>query len=197
MNKTVLVLAGAALLAIPSVHAQGRNSTAFHGSRPAAYSRSAFYNHGSAYNHGHYYRGRGRGRFYYLGGVPYYYPFFDYGFGYPYYYGGGFGYGFATPYYGGYAGEFDPAYGYYAPPPYDARLDERLAPGSAPSSSQSLPGAVQSQLAKRGYYKGKVTGEFNESSRSALRRFQKDNHLKDTGRIDEPTLKALGFSDRR
>jgi hypothetical protein len=203
MNKSILTIAGIALLAVPSVQAQGRNgagrqtnSQAF-ASRQALYSRHAGYNRSTAFFHGNRYHHRGRGRYYYLGGIPYYYPFFDYGFGYPYYYGSGFGYGFSTPDYGGFGSDFDPGYGYYGAPRYDARLDERIAPGDAPAGGQSLPSAVQGQLAKRGYYKGKVDGELGDGSRSALRRFQKDNKLKETGRIDEPTLRALGFSDRR
>lgn len=129
--------------------------------------------------------------------MPYFYPFFDYGFGYPYYYGSSFGYGYATPY-GGYGyGDVGPDPGAYGAPPYDGRIVDESRPGHLPPGTPSLPSAVQQQLAKRGYYKGKVDGQFGDSSRSALRRFQKDNHLKETGLIDEPTLKALGFGDRR
>ena len=61
----------------------------------------------------------------------------------------------------------------------------------------SLPEEVQRQLSKRGYYKGSVDGQFGPESRSALSRFQRKQGLKDTGKIDEATLEALGFTDHR
>ncbi len=65
---------------------------------------------------------------------------------------------------------------------------------SAPQSgAKSLPGAVQRQLAERGYYKGGIDGQFGPASKSALKRFQRNNDIKSTGLIDEPSLKALGF----
>jgi hypothetical protein len=126
-----------------------------------------------------YYHG-GRGHYYYLGGVPYFYPYYAFGFGYPYYY---YGLGYNTPYYG---------YG-YPDPAYEGRIVGQN--GSEPGAS--LPGAVQKQLAKRGYYKGTIDGEFGPATRSALSRFQRDNNLKETGRIDEATLQALGFLNHR
>ena len=200
MNKTLFVIAGVALLAIPSLHAQGRGRGAGAASRGGtqsiAASRGATYNRSFALNRGSRFGGnryRGRGRYYYYGGVPYFYPFFDYGFGYPYY-GGGFGYGFGyNSFYSDYAG---PGPGYYDTP-YAGTIVNESAPGNLPPSGTSLQTVIQRQLSKRGYYKGPIDGDFGDSSRTALRHFQKDNRLKDTGRIDEPTLKALGFTDRR
>ena len=53
--------------------------------------------------------------------------------------------------------------------------------------------AVQEALVKQGY-KVKVDGMMGQKTRSALRRFQKKNKLKATGRIDESTLARLGVS---
>ena len=114
--------------------------------------------------------------------MPYFYPFFDVGFGYPAY-AYGYGVGFNTPY----------GYG-YGDGAYEGRIVQDSAPGSGP---RSLPAVVQRQLAQRGYYKGAIDGEFGPASRSALARFQRKNGLNETGRIDEPTLQALGFSDHR
>lgn len=197
MNKSLLTIAGIALLAVPSLHAQerghfagraARGGSAFAG-RPIAFNHGGF-NHGG-YHNGSHYRGHGgyRGRYYYFGGEPFFYPFFDYGYGYPGYYGGAFGYGYAGPYYGG--------SGWYGDGPYEGRIVEDTTPENLPTGAHSLPAAVQRQLAKRGYYKGSIDGEFGDGSRSALRRFQRANGLKETGRIDEPSLQALGFSDHR
>ena len=194
MLKTLLVVCGVLVISAAGLQAQGVHSFAGHGSlaaaRPSAY---------RGYNGG-YYRGHGggyRGRFYYLGGIPYFYPF-DFGFGYPYYAGyyGGFGDGYGY----GYGGAYGYGGGY---PGNDGAYNGRLADGESgnanggQSGGASLPEAVQRQLAKRGYYKGSVDGQFGAESRSALIRFQKKQGLKETGRIDEPTLEALGFTDHR
>ena len=41
-----------------------------------------------------------------------------------------------------------------------------------------------------------MDGQFGPASRSALSRFQQKQGLKETGKIDEPTLEALGFTDQ-
>ena len=200
MLKTLLALCGAILLAAPGLHAQGTRSYGGGGARAEAASggsRSYAGGRGYAYRgayrgsyRGGYYGGHGYGRYYYLGGVGYYYPFF------------GYGYGFGYPYYGydgfwnGYAGA---PYGYGdGPGAYEGRVTDQGGPGAPDEEKGSeLPKAVQRQLAKRGYYKGTVDGDFGAASRAALSHFQKDNHLKETGRIDEDSLEALGFTDHR
>lgn len=146
------------------------------------------------YSDGRSHRYRGGGRYYYLAGVPYFYPSFGFGFGYPSYYYNNFGY------YGGYYDEPYPPDYYVGPAdqPYEGRIVEETAPGGKPAlkGARSLPAAVQRQLAEQGYYKGSIDGEFGPASKSALRRFQRDRDLKETGLIDEATLKALGFSTR-
>jgi hypothetical protein len=169
MLKNILAFTAAALLLAPCVHAQ------YH--RDAAAGRVAY----ARPNHWH-----GGGRYYYFGGVPYFYPFYGIGFGYPYYYDYGYGY----PGYPGYYGD--------VPPPGDAPYEGRITDSSsAGHNGPSMTAVVQQQLAKRGYYKGAIDGDFGPASRSALSRFQRENGLKETGRIDEPTLMALGFSDHR
>ena len=199
MTKSLLIIAGIALLAVPSVQAQGRGRAGGAAPGPASVGRgglvgrsgAGFYRGGSRYGG---YRGY-RGRYYYLGGVPYFYPFFDYGFGYPFY-GAGFysGYGGGFGDYGAYGG-YGP--GGYGAAPYDASIVDEGGNRSRQPNTRSLPAVVQRQLAERDYYKGSIDGEFGEGSRSALRRFQREHRLKDTGRIDEATLQALGFADHR
>ena len=55
----------------------------------------------------------------------------------------------------------------------------------------TLVESVQNELAKRGYYGGSVDSMYNDATRTALRRFQTDQHLAVTGRINEATLHAL------
>lgn len=54
--------------------------------------------------------------------------------------------------------------------------------------------AVQSELARLGYYKSKVGGVLDRDTREAVRAYQKDNGLKATGRIDLPTYGKLGLA---
>ena len=63
-----------------------------------------------------------------------------------------------------------------------------------PSTSQgpdSLVEAVQGELAKRGYFDGKPDAMYSDATKVAIRRFQTDQHLPATGRINEATLHAL------
>src|SRR5215470_15684400 len=51
--------------------------------------------------------------------------------------------------------------------------------------------AVQAELISRGYYKSKVTGVLDRDTREAVRAFQSDSGLKDSGRIDMETYRKL------
>jgi Putative peptidoglycan binding domain len=52
---------------------------------------------------------------------------------------------------------------------------------------------VQHALKDRGYYEGPFDNILGESTKKAIRRFQKDHHLK-TGNLTDETLRALGLS---
>ena len=54
--------------------------------------------------------------------------------------------------------------------------------------------AAQNRLTELGYYHGKCSGNYLEGTQSAVRRFQKYNGLKETGKLDLPTW-AILFSD--
>ena len=99
-------------------------------------------------------------------------------------YGGSFSYGGGFYPYGYYAPAF--GYGYYgAPVVYGpSRYYDRLA---AP-----VEVAVQRALRRLGYYHGPIDGEIGSGSRAAIRRFQADNGLEVSGRIDRPLLRSLG-----
>jgi peptidoglycan hydrolase-like protein with peptidoglycan-binding domain len=51
--------------------------------------------------------------------------------------------------------------------------------------------AVQAELTLRGYYKSKITGVLDRDTRAAVRAYQADNGLKDSGRIDMETYGKL------
>ncbi len=193
MIKTLLATTGAVILAASALQAAPMGSFGgVHGASAGAGARSqvrpsANYSH--AYGGSHYgyrgYRG-GYGHRYYFGGVPYFYDPFFFGFGYGYYGG----------YYGGPVGVGPYGYGYNNGA-YDGRVvDGQDHNGDNNSDPSALPKEVQKQLSKRGYYKGSIDGDFGPASKSALTRFQRDNNLRATGRVDGATLKALGFEDR-
>ncbi|MBA2431416.1 MAG: peptidoglycan-binding protein [Chthoniobacterales bacterium] len=52
---------------------------------------------------------------------------------------------------------------------------------------------VQIELRRMGYYRGAIDGLIGPMTRSALTRFQRDNGLPVTRRIDGPTLASLGL----
>ena len=51
--------------------------------------------------------------------------------------------------------------------------------------------AVQTELARRGYYYGPIDGVLGAGSREAIRSFQRAENLPVTGLIDPSLLKAL------
>ena len=229
--KTLLVLSGAVLLSVPVMRAQshGFSGGAHAGSfaaRPAAghhsfaarggnYGRGSYYRNGYGHGYGGY--GHGYGRYYYLGGIPYFYPFYGFGYGYGGFYGDGYG-GYGDGFYGSYAGGGYGDAGYNGQGgygneqggygnggtgggAYEGRITNGTRSGQnggqTAGSGPSLPEAVQRQLSKRGYYKGTIDGQFGPASRDALKKFQKTQGLKPPGDIDEDSLDALGFTDKR
>ncbi|HYC91261.1 MAG TPA: peptidoglycan-binding protein [Thermoanaerobaculia bacterium] len=55
---------------------------------------------------------------------------------------------------------------------------------------------VQTRLHNLGYYSGAITGRFDEATIEALRRFQRDAELPDTGAADEATVAKLDAYER-
>jgi peptidoglycan hydrolase-like protein with peptidoglycan-binding domain len=51
--------------------------------------------------------------------------------------------------------------------------------------------AVQAELSRRGYYRGKPTGVLDRDTRAAVRNYQSKNALKVTGRIDRETYETF------
>ena len=67
--------------------------------------------------------------------------------------------------------------------------DKSAAP--ATQGPDSLVEAVQNELSRRGYFAGKVDSMYSPATKEALRRFQMDQGLPATGRVNEATLHAL------
>lgn len=60
--------------------------------------------------------------------------------------------------------------------------------------SSALEVSVQRKLARLGYYSGSIDGDIGPASRRAIVRYQRDNDLAETGRIDRNLVEALGLS---
>jgi hypothetical protein len=107
--------------------------------------------------------------------------------------GGHYGYG------GGYRGWYGdpysydyPYYGYYDYNDGDYS-DAQTSPSEVAPSEQTIV-AVQKELAKLGYYHGQIDGIAGRETQKAISWFQSVDKLSVSGRIDDPTLKALQIS---
>jgi hypothetical protein len=106
--------------------------------------------------------------------------------------GGHYGYG------GGYWGG-GPFWGWDGDPyPYDGYNEgdysnAQTSPSEVARSEQTIV-AVQKELKKLGYYDGQTDGIPGPETRKAVGWFQSVDKLSVTGRIDNPTLKALQIS---
>lgn len=56
---------------------------------------------------------------------------------------------------------------------------------------------IEQALAQRGYLKGEPNGAWNVDAQDALKRFQQDQNLNPTGKIDSLSLIALGLGPKR
>jgi hypothetical protein len=104
--------------------------------------------------------------------------------GYSGYYGLGI-YGFGYPYYSGYYYPYDYPFAYYGDTPYYGYSDYPPVPAG------SAEAAVQSALARRGYYRGEIDGILGPESYRAIRSFQAAKGLPVTGQVDSRLLRAL------
>jgi hypothetical protein len=110
-----------------------------------------------------------------------YYPYYDYG-----YNPSDYGYDYSYPY--DYSGN---PYEYYNYSPYNDDQSDHAAPD--PSANDGTVSAVQSELAKLGYYNGAIDGTVGDQTQAALARYQEDNNLSVTGTLDTPTLQSMGI----
>jgi peptidoglycan hydrolase-like protein with peptidoglycan-binding domain len=56
---------------------------------------------------------------------------------------------------------------------------------------------IQQALAAKGYFNGESDGRWSADSTEALRRFQHDQNLTETGKLDSVSLIALGLGPKR
>lgn len=54
---------------------------------------------------------------------------------------------------------------------------------------------VQNALIMKGYDPGEADGMYGDKTEKAIREFQRDNHLRETGTLNHRTMKALGLLD--
>jgi peptidoglycan hydrolase-like protein with peptidoglycan-binding domain len=52
---------------------------------------------------------------------------------------------------------------------------------------------IQAALVKSGHYSGEPTGKWDAASAAALKRFQEENDLKASGKLNALTLQKLGL----
>lgn len=55
---------------------------------------------------------------------------------------------------------------------------------------------IQEALAKKGYLHGEASGVWNQDSADALRRFQQDQNLQASGKLDSLSIIALGLGPK-
>ena len=108
---------------------------------------------------------------------------------------------FPSDYYPYYADEnypydnYDQPYDYYDSSPYNYD-DQGTNAGSNGYGNDSTIGAVQSALAKLGYYRGAIDGVEGDETQAALARYQQDRELSVTGTVTAATLQSLGLTQK-
>jgi peptidoglycan hydrolase-like protein with peptidoglycan-binding domain len=60
--------------------------------------------------------------------------------------------------------------------------------------NNSTVSAVQSALAKLGYYRGSIDGVAGDETQAAIARYQEDHDLSVTGTLTAATLQSLGLT---
>jgi hypothetical protein len=108
---------------------------------------------------------------------------------------------------GYYPWAYDPSYDYgdypynsYYGNPYDyynySPYNDDDQPGysdSDQSGASATVSAIQSELAKLGYYNGAIDGTLGDQTEAAIARYQEDRDLSVTGTVDAATLQSLGI----
>ena len=112
------------------------------------------------------------------------YPSDYYAYGDPYDYDNSYPYDYYNDY----------PYSYYDSSPSD--YDQQPAYDSDQYGNSATISAVQSELAKLGYYRGAVDGVEGDETQAALARYQEDHDLSVTGTLTAATLQSLGLLQR-
>ena len=96
-------------------------------------------------------------------------------------------------YYGDYPDDYSAnPYDYYdySPSDYD---DQPAYSDSDQAVANATVSAVQSELAKLGYYNGSIDGTLGDQTEAAIARYQEDSDLSVTGTLDAATIQSLGI----
>lgn len=117
------------------------------------------------------------------------YPYYGYGYDYPYNYGYGYNYGNGYDY-----GYSDPGV-YDSQPAYQNGYDDQSGNqnGYNDQSANSTIAGVQDRLARDGYYRGQIDGVMGPETRHAIVRFQTKHGLRISGELTTETLDAMGL----
>jgi His-Xaa-Ser repeat protein HxsA len=83
-------------------------------------------------------------------------------------------------------------YDYYNYSPYNDD-DQSGYSNSGQSAANAAVSAIQSELAKLGYYDGAIDGTLGDQTEAAIARYQEDQNLSVTGTVDAATLQSLGI----
>ncbi len=76
-------------------------------------------------------------------------------------------------------------------PPSASAVKSSRGPVFRPTKEQIKE--VQTMLKEKGSYSGEATGSYNDETRKAIRSFQKDNGLRQTGTLNRATLEKFGI----
>ncbi len=88
-----------------------------------------------------------------------------------------------------------PSVSYYDPPQTVVVEKQRTVVREKAAAPQSeLLAKVQAKLSALGYYKGNIDGNYGSQTELAVTKFQGENGLPMTGRVDLKTLSSLGIS---
>jgi hypothetical protein len=84
-------------------------------------------------------------------------------------------------------------YDYYEYSPYNYDDEQDSAPSDQDANNTTVS-AVQSELAKRGYYGGAIDGILGDQTEAAIARYQEDQDLSVTGTVTAAMLYSLGLN---
>jgi His-Xaa-Ser repeat protein HxsA len=104
-------------------------------------------------------------------------------------------YGYPNDYYNSYPYDYYNGYPYsYYDSSYPSDYEDQPSyAGSQQSVANATVSAVQSELAKLGYYNGPIDGVLGDETEAALARYQQDQDISVTGTVDAATLQSLGI----
>lgn len=77
--------------------------------------------------------------------------------------------------------------------PSEAKPTDQPLPKPTDQDMSAMVVRVQAALMRKGYYNGDIDGLLGKETRAALKEFQKDQKIKETGRMDIDTLTRLGI----